>query len=95
MSPVRPLRSTTATAAVIDASLVDAALADSQLSVLWTDTDDRPAVGAPLDGDERADLVVVGAGYTGLWAALHSLESEPSRSVFLCGSSDFSASRSQ
>jgi len=91
MSPVRPLRSTTATAAEIDASLVDAALVDSQLSVLWTDSEDRPAVGAALDGDERADLVVVGAGYSGLWAALHSLESEPSRSVVVIDSGPVAA----
>ena len=64
-----------------------ASLADSELSVLWLDAPDRPkggrAVEGPLDGDDTADLVIVGAGYTGLWAALHSLESNPSRSVIV------------
>ncbi|UDY35434.1 NAD(P)/FAD-dependent oxidoreductase [Dermatobacter hominis] len=62
---------------------VDRSLADSDLRVLWTDTADRPGPAASLDGDDRADLVVVGAGYTGLWAALRSLEAEPSRSVLV------------
>ena len=62
---------------------VDRSLADSELAVLWTDTPDRPAPGDPLDGDDRADLVIVGAGYTGLWAALRSLEEDPSRSVLV------------
>lgn len=65
---------------------VDRALADSELSVLWTDTPDRPAHADPLDGDDSADLVIVGGGYTGLWAALRSLESQPSRSVILIDS---------
>jgi gamma-glutamylputrescine oxidase len=31
---------------------------------------DLPPERAPLDGDTRADLAILGAGYTGLWAAL-------------------------
>lgn len=61
---------------------VDESLADSAHSVVWFD---GPGQGggswAPLDGDATADLVVVGAGYTGLWAALRSLETAPGRSV--------------
>jgi glycine/D-amino acid oxidase-like deaminating enzyme len=62
---------------------VERSLADSEHAVLWTDTPDRPEPAEPLSGDDRADLVVVGAGYTGLWAALRSLEEEPSRSVLV------------
>lgn len=67
-------------------SVVDDSLGDSELSVLWHDTPDRPDPEAPLDGDRRVDLLVVGAGYTGLWAALHSLRTEPSRSVLVIDS---------
>ena len=35
-------------------------------------TADIPPARAPLDGDRRADLAVVGAGYTGLSTALHA-----------------------
>lgn len=65
------------------ASAVDASLAESERSVLWLDVPERPVAGEPLDGDTSVDLLVVGAGYTGLWAALHSLESDPSRSVLV------------
>src|ERR671914_308705 len=35
---------------------------------LWLDPPPDP--GPPLEGDVEADVVVIGAGYTGLWAAL-------------------------
>ncbi len=37
----------------------------------------------PLDGDARADVVVVGGGYLGMWAAWHLLELEPELDVML------------
>ncbi|MEA2428843.1 MAG: hypothetical protein QOF37_2471 [Thermoleophilaceae bacterium] len=51
-----------------------------------------PPVDTPaLAGDERADVLVVGGGYTGLWTAIRVLELEPSANVTvleadLCGS---------
>ncbi len=36
----------------------------------YADTADIPAPRAPLTGDRHADVAVVGAGFTGLWAAL-------------------------
>src|SRR6185503_724942 len=39
----------------------------------------RPA----LDGDQSADVVVVGGGYTGMWTAWHLLDSEPDIRVLL------------
>ena len=54
------------------ASVVDHSLDQTREGVFWIDDlpaalrPDRP----PLRGTVRADLVVVGAGYTGLWTAL-------------------------
>lgn len=55
---------------------------------LWWDqvVADEPdaAVGRPpLDGDTTADVVVVGAGLTGLWTAYYLLEADPSLDVLL------------
>ena len=46
---------------------------------------------SPLDGSTRADLCIVGGGYTGLWTALHVKEQDPAADVVLleagtCGS---------
>jgi len=37
-----------------------------------------------LDGDLRADVAVVGAGFTGLWTALELLRRDPSVDVLVC-----------
>jgi len=47
----------------------------------WADADAAPR--APLDGDTTADVVVVGAGLTGLWSAYYLLEADPSLDVVL------------
>ena len=45
---------------------------------LWHDTaDDEWTPRASLPGDTDADVVVVGAGYTGLWTAYYLLEANP------------------
>jgi glycine/D-amino acid oxidase-like deaminating enzyme len=38
---------------------------------------------APLDGDHRADVVVVGGGFTGLWAAWHLKQLQPEARIVL------------
>ncbi len=38
---------------------------------------------APLDGSVQADVVIIGAGYTGLWTAYYLLKSDPSLRVVL------------
>lgn len=51
---------------------------------LWLDEALTGATDAPaLAGGERADVCVVGGGYTGLWAALRLKELEPSLDVAL------------
>ena len=65
------------------ASVVRHSLAGTRHSVFWRDglpdalLPDRPA----LVGTHRADLVVVGAGYTGLWTALLAVERDPGAKV--------------
>src|ERR1700683_2653090 len=38
---------------------------------LYKDTAEPAPATPPLDGDSRTDVIVIGAGYTGLSAALH------------------------
>lgn len=47
---------------------------------LWWDTlpdDLRAPLGAPLPGDDTADVAIVGAGYTGLWTAYYLQQRDP------------------
>jgi glycine/D-amino acid oxidase-like deaminating enzyme len=60
-----------------------ASLADTRHSVYWLDRPERPAAAPPLVGSERTDLLVVGAGFTGLWAALLAKQADPGRDVVL------------
>jgi glycine/D-amino acid oxidase-like deaminating enzyme len=59
-----------------------AALADAEPKCFWLDQmgrQPRPA----LSGDERADLLIVGGGFTGLWTAIHAKEDDPDRDIVL------------
>jgi glycine/D-amino acid oxidase-like deaminating enzyme len=50
----------------------------------WIDRpDEAPAPCPALTGSDRVDLVVVGAGFTGLWAALQAKEEDPDLRVAL------------
>jgi glycine/D-amino acid oxidase-like deaminating enzyme len=62
-------------------SEVEAALEHASSTPLWCDDPRRPEPRAALAGDHDVDLVVVGAGFTGLWAALLALEEDPGREV--------------
>jgi len=57
------------------------ALEASEPRVFWTDDPQAPVRAEPLVGDTDTDLVVVGAGFSGLWAALHAVNDTPGRSV--------------
>ncbi len=60
---------------------LSSALADTEPAPYWLAAEDAPAARAPLSGRVDADLLVIGAGLTGLWAALQALEQRPGASV--------------
>jgi glycine/D-amino acid oxidase-like deaminating enzyme len=59
------------------------ALAQAEPESFWLDSARRPAPRPALEGHTQADLVVVGAGFTGLWTALLAKEADPGRDVVL------------
>jgi glycine/D-amino acid oxidase-like deaminating enzyme len=56
-------------------------VANSKPQVFWTDDPDTPERADPLVGVSDADLVVIGAGFSGLWAAIQAVTDSPGRSV--------------
>ncbi len=69
----------------IDKALVTEALAPAVFGSMWLDPavsgerPDYPRLAGPL----TCDLLVVGGGYTGLWAALHAAERNPGAQIAL------------
>ncbi len=58
------------------------ALAIASPTPFWTDRPERPEPRAPLTGlAPRTDLLVVGGGFTGLWAAVQAKQDDPARDV--------------
>ena len=58
------------------------ALAGAEPTVFWTSQPGRPAIREPLTIPDRVcDLAIIGAGYTGLWAAIQAKEDNPSLDV--------------
>ena len=49
----------------------------------WLEEAGAVAPAPPLDGDREADVVVIGGGFTGLWAAWHIKQLEPEARVVL------------
>lgn len=60
-----------------------AAFADARPEPFWLDGLAYEEADGPLTGSHRADLVIVGAGFMGLWAALHAKAEAPGRNVLL------------
>lgn len=59
------------------------ALKDATFFPFWLDSPDAPPVEPRLTGPHSADLLVVGGGFTGLWAAVQAKEANPGRDVML------------
>lgn len=60
-----------------------AALVHAEPAAFWLDQPGRPEPRPRLTGHADADLVIVGGGFTGLWAAIQAKEDDPSRDVLL------------
>ncbi|MCX6058944.1 MAG: FAD-dependent oxidoreductase [Chloroflexi bacterium] len=58
-------------------------LADVKLMPFWLDDPARPEPASGLTEYIKADLVVIGAGFTGLWTALTAKQADPARDVVL------------
>jgi glycine/D-amino acid oxidase-like deaminating enzyme len=58
-------------------------LRDAQPIPFWLDDPRRPKPEAALTATTTTDLVVIGAGFTGLWTAFLAKESDPLRDVVL------------
>jgi len=56
-------------------------LADSELRCFWTDATPFPEPTSPPEAPIECDLAIVGAGFTGMWAALHAKRRDPGRHV--------------
>ncbi|MFT4166005.1 MAG: FAD-dependent oxidoreductase [Microlunatus sp.] len=70
-----------------DPALVTRALAGSRPAIFWLDGLPRPSH-PELTGSHAADLVIVGAGYTGLWTAIRAKERDPGRTVIVVEACD-------
>ena len=59
------------------------ALKDAQLGPLWHDPEIMPEPEPSLGKDETCELLIVGGGFTGLWAALQAKERKPDADIIL------------
>lgn len=54
---------------------------NGQISFWYQQLGEAEPFGPAVAGTERADVAIIGAGYTGLWTAYHLLERDPSLSI--------------
>lgn len=69
-------------------------LADAAPIPFWLDDPKRPKPVSALTSPINTDLVVIGAGFTGLWTALLAKEADPSREVVLLESEEVASGAS-
>lgn len=62
---------------------LDEAFERTRLFPYWLDNPDAPPIEPELNSDLHADLLVVGGGFTGLWAAIQAKELMPELNVVL------------
>ncbi|MDD2923375.1 MAG: FAD-dependent oxidoreductase, partial [Anaerolineales bacterium] len=56
-------------------------LADASYQPFWLDDSARPEPASALTENIKADLTIIGAGFTGLWTALTAKQEDPARDV--------------
>ena len=56
-------------------------LTDSRPDVYWNETVGDVPAARVLIGDLSADLVIIGGGFSGLWAAVQAIEDNASRQI--------------
>lgn len=59
------------------------ALKDAKACPLWHDPEVMPEQLPPLAADETCELLIVGGGFTGLWAAMQAKERRPEAEIVL------------
>jgi len=59
------------------------ALKDAAVRPLWHDPDIMPEPLAPIIAEEKCELLIVGGGFTGLWAAMQAKERRPDADIIL------------
>ena len=64
-------------------SLARAALAAVKYAPFWLDAKGAPSDQPSLSESINCDLLIVGAGFTGLWAAIQAKEDQPDRNVVI------------
>lgn len=63
--------------------IAHAALAAVKYAPFWLDAEGKPSNEPPLSDRINCDLLIVGAGFTGLWAAIQAKEDQPERNVVI------------
>ncbi len=59
------------------------ALKNAVVRPLWHDPDIMPEPLAAISSDEKCELLIVGGGFTGLWAAMQAKERKPDADIIL------------
>jgi glycine/D-amino acid oxidase-like deaminating enzyme len=59
------------------------ALKDAKACPLWHDPEVMPELLPPLATDQKCELLIVGGGFTGLWAAMQVKERKPDADIIL------------
>ncbi|MHC8304819.1 NAD(P)/FAD-dependent oxidoreductase [Pseudomonas sp. PB3P13] len=63
--------------------VIESALKNAKFMPFWLDSPTAPNAEPAFEGKAVADLVIVGGGFTGLWAAIVAKEENPSWNVIL------------
>jgi len=68
---------------MVTATMAEKALLKTKFFPYWLDNENAPAPEPSLTENIMCDLLIVGAGFTGLWAAIQAKEADPARNVVI------------